>query len=181
MRLHLLLLTVFTLMALPVLHAELAGEEALLKKGGPDAAKLINKARDILYNTQVFASRGVGEGGTPTDACWALTTLVRYDREAKSFLNDLFEQAEFPEQRLYGMAGLIALDPKEKSRFTEEKLKQFAEERVCSQFGCVGEASTFGIQRYLLLQDGYTGYYLFKELPSLYSTTTVSRPKESAK
>lgn len=181
MHFHLFLLTAFTLMALPVLHAELAGEEAVLKKGGPDAAKIIDKARDILCNTQVFASRGFGEGGAPTDACWALTVIVRYDPEAKWLLNELFERAEFPEQRLYGMAGLIVLDPKEKSRFTEEKLKKFADERVYSQFGCVGEASTFGIQRYLLLQDNYMGYYLFKELPSLYSTTTVPRPKEPAK
>ncbi len=168
-------------MALSVLQAELPGEEAILKKGGPDAAKLIDKARDILCNTQVFASRAFGEGGSPTDACWALTVIVRYDPEAKWLLNELFESAEFPEQRLYGMAGLIALDPKAKDRFTEEKLKEFSEERVYTQFGCVGEASTFGIQRHMLLQDNYTGYYLFKNLPSLYSTTTVPRPKEPAK
>ncbi len=166
---------------LTALHAELPSEEVILKKGGPDAAMIIEKARDILATSQVFASRGIGEGGTPTSSCWALTVIVRYDPIAKDFLNLLFDSAEFPEQRLYAIAGLITLDPTNKKRFAPEKIQPFADQLVYTQFGCTGAASRFGMETILLLTEDTAPYYLFKKLPSLYSTQSVLRPSETSK
>lgn len=176
---HILFATLIAL-SLPALRAEPPSEEAVLKKGGPDASALINKARDILSTSEVFATRVAGEPPVATSSCWALTVIVRYDPKAKEFLNSLFDAPKFPEQRLYAIAGLVTLDPAEKKRFASEEISKFATEPVQTQFGKTSTSTDLVTAAYMLIQQG-TPYYLFPQLPPLSSTSPVTRPPAAKK
>ncbi len=155
--------------------AELPDEDAILKRGGVDAAAIICKARSIIEAARVFASRGIGESGEPTSACWALTVIVKYDKDAKDSFNALLDHADTPpEQRLYAIAGLLAVDPREKARITPERIGKFSDLNVQTQFGCVGTNSTFGLEAYRLLENGSPSF-LYDKLPSFYRTVDVPR------
>lgn len=180
MRFPPLALAVFAAASASLLHAELPSETAILKKGGPEAQMIIGKARDILATTQVFASRVVGDPAVPTASCWALTVIVRHDPKAKDFLNSLFESPAFPEQRLYAIAGLLALDPAEKKRFSPEELGKLPDQTVQTQFGRSSMESDLVASSYMLFTQG-TAYYFFPDLPPLYSTITVLRPAKTKK
>ncbi len=162
------------------IRAELPDDEALLKRGGADAVVIIQKARSILASVQVFASREIGEAGSPTASCWALTVIVRHDSEAKEFFNDLYRLGETPEQRLYAIAGLVSVDPMEKKRFTLDDISKFTEMTVHTQFGCISARSTFGAELASLLESS-APYYLFETLPSIYQTVDVARHPEPTK
>ena len=89
--------------------AELPSEEAILKAGGADASAIVQKARTTLSIQQVFGSRGVGYGGQPTSGCWALTVIVRYDKEAKGIFDEIYRLYDEPAAKLYAIAGLLIL------------------------------------------------------------------------
>lgn len=160
--------------SLGTLRAELPQEELILKKGGPDAAIIIDKARNTLSLARVFASRGVGESGVPTASCWALTVIVRYDPEAKEFFDKLMDSASGYEVKMYAVVGLLELDPTAKARFAKLLAGTFPDQPVHAQFGCMANVSTYGIELYNRLENG-TGSYLFEKLPSLYQTVEVER------
>lgn len=161
-------------------RADLPDDEAILNRGGADAEVIIQKAQSILASAQVFASRAIGESGSPTTSCWALTVIVRHDPKAKEFLNDLYRLAETPEQRLYAITGLISVDPTEKRSFSPDRISKFAEMTVHTQFGCIGTQSTFGVEAARLLEGGAPSY-LFETLPSIYRTIDVVRHPEPTK
>jgi hypothetical protein len=175
MRVLLLTVTILTVFWGQTAWAEFPDEENRLKRGGADAEMIIRKARSILASVQVLASRGIGESGTPTSACWALTVIVRYDPKAKEFLNELFQYAETTEQRLYASAGLASMDKPEAVKLAQDRITKFADDVVHTQFGCVASQSTFGLEA-ARITDGGASYYLFEKLPSIYRTTDVKRP-----
>lgn len=168
----------------------LSPEETILKEGGPESKVVINKAFFILAQAEVFASRAVGDIGTFTNTSWALTVLVRYDKDAKaSFESILFAPAEevTPEARLFALVGLFLVAPEERRKyqpkfFGHEKLNQPIERLD----GCNGERGawlTFGLcLESLLSTDGKARYrgadaYLIEDLPPLYQTTRVGRTR----
>ncbi|WP_395747261.1 hypothetical protein [Prosthecobacter sp.] len=177
---HHLLFAVFAALSLPALGAEPPGEEAVLKKGGAEAAALISKARDILSTAEVFATRVVNEPAVPTSSCWALTVIVRYDPKAREFLNALFESPKAPEQRLYAIAGLVTLDAAEKKRFGPAEIGAVSSPPVQTQFGKMKNTTDLPTATYMLLQQG-TPYYFFPQLPPLSSTVNVTREPEAKK
>ena len=180
MRFLILLIAAVAVVCTGSIRAELPDDEAILKRGEADAAVIIQKAQSILASAQVFASRAIGEAGSPTASCWALTVIVRHDPKAKEFFNDLYRLAETPEQRLYAIAGLVSVDPSEKKSFTPDRISKFTEMTVHTQFGCIGAPSTFGVEAARLLESS-APYYLFEVLPSIYRTVDVARPPEPTK
>jgi hypothetical protein len=152
---------------------------------------VFEKALNLLADAEVFASRAVGDvPGTFTDTCWALTVLVRYDKDAKAKFEMIIEADVFPEARLYALAGLFLVMSNHKEKyqpkhFTEAELKQ----PIHRQDGCVyakDEWLTFGLALDCLSRaDGKLypgpGSYLIDDLPPLYKTTRVRRlPPEPA-
>ncbi len=154
-------------------RAALPDEEAILKKGGEEAAVVIQKAYEMLGHTETFASRAVSDGGSPTTGCWALTVIVRYDPNALAFLEDVYENVKGPETKLYAAAGLMALDPKQKVKLNPAKLSEkLRAMSVHVMSGCILMQEPFERLLTMLLKDGPKAY-LYEKLPSIYRTTDV--------
>lgn len=167
------------MVSLAALGAQPSDEEISLRGGGKDADLIIAKARDVLSNAQVYAVGGIGVAGSPSVGCWALTVVVRYDRSAKDFLNRMLECAE-PEGRLYAVAGLLLVEPKQRARFQTAKFVERSEDRVWTQFGCSSLSSRFETEVNRLLEGG-AKHLLFETLPSIYETVDVRRPPSAKK
>lgn len=158
-----------------VLCAQLTNEEAVLKARGKSAGRVIEKAYGILSAATVFTSCAVAPEGFSTSSCWALTVVVRYDPQAEQFLTSLYRSSDNLEKKLYGIVGLMALNPKSKERFAVEGFpSQLRAQIVRVQNGCVQEPVTFEAALQFALQAG-PGFYLCKTLPSIYQTFDVKR------
>jgi len=160
--------------------AELPSEEAILKAGGGDASAIIQKARTTLSLQKVFGSRGVGYGGRPTSGCWALTVIVRHDKEAKEIFHEIYRLCDEPAAKLYAMAGLLILDPQSKKDFTPEKLGKLAELEVERLDGCIGTTSTLGAVVAELIELG-AARYTYEKLPSIYQTADCTKTSHAQK
>lgn len=157
--------------------------EVEILKAHNDASKLIiEKAYSVLFNSQVFASRTVGEPGGSTSPCWALTVIVRYDPQAKQRLTDSLALTDQPEQKLYFLAGLLALDPATAKRYPipafPAKLRSTAAHTLDGCFYDYGKTFEGCLSS---LYAGGTRRYLFDDLPSIYQTIDVSRHEEPKK
>ena len=155
---------------------ELPSEEAILKTGGHNAELVIEKAKNILYHTQVFSTTYWDRGGIPSSACWALTVIIRYEPKPKQFLNELYLLSHRygpynPTAKLYAIAGLIIIDPTMREKFAVKDIpKELRESMVKQQRGCVGKSLTFGAALEELVKALRPEEYLFDELPPLYTT-----------
>ena len=154
--------------------AQFPDEEALLKAGGDVADKIIYKARAVLATQQVLASKAVGFGGQPSSGCWALSVVVRFDKEAKEILEAIYQSCNEPATRLYAIAGLTIVDPDSKTRFTSEKLGSAAHQKVEYIDGCEGSTVSFGDAAKSLILYGSKGY-IYDKLPSLYDTVDCTK------
>ncbi len=154
--------------------AALPNEDAVLKAGGNTAETIIKKARTTLSAQQVFASRGVGYGAQPSSGCWALTVLVRYDRQAKQFFEEVCHYDGQPAAKLYAVAGLLTLDPKTIPDFASLHLDHLLDTRVPSLDGCDGDPTVFSRMVTHLTEHG-TSKYVYDRLPSLYQTVDCSK------
>lgn len=153
-------------------------ETEILKAKGDSAKIIIEKAYSTLFHAQVFASRSIGEGGAPTSACWALTVIVKHDPEALKRLTESLSHIERPEQKLYALTAMFAVDPKTAERWPLSSFPASLREGwVHTMDGCHYSGASF--------EDALTGVYhsgahqyLFDELPSIYQTTDVARYEE---
>ncbi|QIF01304.1 hypothetical protein [Roseimicrobium sp. ORNL1] len=162
----------------PGLHAALPSEEAILRQGGEDAKKIIEKAYSIIRHARVFTSKGAGEGGTPTEGAWALTVITRYDPKAVEELKPLAEQSKNLEVKLYAIAGLITLEPKDAAKY---RLETFPESvlkaEAHSLCGCIYEKQFYMIIYWLVDQGGWQRC-TFEKLPPFFETHDVPRSGE---
>lgn len=154
--------------------AELPSEGTMLKEGGDDAQVIINKARTILMTQQVFASPKVGYGGQATAGCWALSVLVRHDKDAIKSFEEIFRGHYEPAAKMYALAGILLVDPQRKTDFTPEKLGKVADLKVDRLDGCDGDTVTCGSLVAQLLKNG-ASKYVYEKLPSLYLTTDCEK------
>lgn len=135
-----------------------------LEKGDEVAREIVSLARESLWNVNDFSFGKVGEPAELAPGCVALTVLVKYDPEAQSFFEKLYMFSIKPEARLYGMAGLLVLDPEAKKRFLPEHIAEHGAEKVQFFVGCLGGETTFADKANELLEGG-AGNYLLKVLP----------------
>ena len=160
--------------AQPVLQTP--SEFHILEAHGEASKQIIEKAWSVLYSSQVFATNAVGADGDPTTGCWALTVIVRYDREASVRLRESLPRQHRPETKLYMLTGLLALDPENAKRYPITSFsEQLRSSNTHTMHGCnYSAAGTFEAD----LEELYTRgpqRYLYKELPSIYETIDVAR------
>ena len=169
----------FAVAQLPV---QKPSEVEILKAHNESSKLIIEKAYSVLFNSQVFASKEVGEPGAFTSSCWALTVIVRYDPEARQRLAKSLALTDQPEQKLYFLAGLVALDPASAKRYAistfPEKLRSTAAHTLN---GCSYDGGTSFEKCLSSLYEGTFRWYLFDDLPSIYLTIDVSRHEEPKK
>lgn len=156
-------------------QGELPSEEAILKTGGEDASFIIDKARSLLVSAEVFASGAVGYGGTPTDTCWALSVVVRFDPKGKEFLTSLYARPSSAVAKLYAAAGLLSLAPGDRKLFNDSLRAAGQREIVIQRMdGCIETRESFGVALSSLLESGPSPY-VYPKLPSIYRTTEVRK------
>ncbi|MEQ1751000.1 MAG: hypothetical protein ABL974_16345 [Prosthecobacter sp.] len=163
---------------LPVQHPT---ETEILKAKAVGAKILIDKAYSTLFHAQVFASRLVGESGSPTSACWAMTVIVKHDQEALKRLTESLPYVTVPEQKLYVLATMFAFDPKTSERWPLSSFPASLRERkVQTMNGCLHSEASF---EEILTEIYHSGSrrYLFDERPSIYQTTDVTRDEQKSK
>lgn len=162
----------------PIQHPS---ETEILKAGGLPAEMMIEKAYAILDRADVFASRAVGDGGTPTSACWALTVIVKHEAGARERLTEILPRIKGPETKLYILAGLLALDPETPKRHPQSDFpKELLKKAAHTMGGCIYAKSTFEAELLTLYSEGASSY-LFENLPSIYQTTDVRRFEDLVK
>ena len=128
-----------------------------------EAAARVAMARDVLSEIRQFSSSEIGESGRPSPGSIALTTVVNYNPKAKEFFEMLYMFGDTPASRLYGVAGMLILDPNAKKRFDHDHIKAHSNEEVEVEIGCIVGRSTFDAIAGDLLKGGGTEY-LLKEL-----------------
>lgn len=162
----------------PGLHAALPSEEAILAKGGEDAKKIINKAYSIIRRAKVFASCRIGERGSPTEGAWALTVVTRYDPKAAEVLMPMAEQSENLEMKLYAIAGLITLEPKNAAKYRIESFPESVLDAEAHAFTGDNYKKGFTLAIYWLVQHEGWRACTFEKLPSFFETHDVLRSGE---
>jgi hypothetical protein len=152
------------------LGAEFPSEEKVLRANGDEAKLVIQKAYSILFRANIFASKGVGIGGTPTASSWALTVIVRYDPEAVARLETAYRSTYPPVVKLYCLVGVFALDQTAGKRLAEDPIAvSLMATEINTLDGCIAWARPFGDCLAGVLK-GDTKRYFFEELPSIYKT-----------
>src|SRR6478609_5331392 len=112
-------------------------EQQILDTGGPESRRVIEKAYEQLASAHMFEFTDVGEG-TPSASCWALTVIIRYDREeATERFTNIFTHSDKPFLRLYALLGLHLLNPKNPDWLPTSQPKQFLEQRIWQAGGCM--------------------------------------------
>ena len=153
-------------------------ETEILKAKGDGAKIIIEKAYSTLFHTQVFASRAIGEAGAPTSACWALTVIVKHDPEALKRLTESLGYIEQPEQKLYVLTAMFAVDPKTSERWPISSFPAALRERlVHTMDGCIYSGASFEDALAEVYHSG-ARRYIFDDLPTIYQTTDVTRHEE---
>jgi hypothetical protein len=150
-------------------------ETEILEKQGDDAKIIINKAYSLLCQAQVFASNTVGAGGDTPSACWALTVIVKYDKEALARLTQRLMSTEEPVAKLYLLTAMFAVDPKTAERWPISYFPASLRGTSVHHLDAC-DYSTPNFQD--LLNDIYQNgarRYLLTELPSIYQTIDVQR------
>jgi hypothetical protein len=151
-------------------------ETAILEKQGDGARIIIDKAYSILSHARLLATCNVGDGATP-EACWALTIVVKHDKQALAQLTELLMSLEEPVPKLYVLAAMMAVDPKTAERWPisnfPAKLREAPVQsmRDCNIGFCTFEEALPGVYEF------GSALYILKELPSIYQTTDIA-PRE---
>ena len=162
----------------PGLHATMPSEEAILRQGGEDAKKIINKAYSIIRRAKVFASCGIGERNLPTEGAWALTVITRYDPKAVEVLAPMAEQSKNLEVKLYAIAGLITLDPKNVAKYRIESFPESVLNAEAHAFTGSTYRKGFTLAIYWLVQHEGWRACTFEKLPPFFETYPALRSGE---
>jgi hypothetical protein len=162
----------------PGLHAALLSEEAILSQGGDDAKKIINKAYSIIRRAKVFASREIGTPGLPTEGAWALTVITRYDPKAAEVLQPMAEQSENLEVKLYAIAGLITLEPKNAAKYHIESFPKSVLDAEAHAFSGSTYRKGFTLAIYWLVHHEGWRACTFEKLPPFFETYPALRSGE---
>lgn len=173
-----IVLSLICSLSLAQLPVQRPSEAEILKAKGDGAKIIIEKAYSILFHAQVFASRAIGEAGAPTSTCWALTVIVKHDPEALKRLAESLSHIKQPEQKLYALTAMFAVDPKTAERWPISSFPASQREGlVHTMDGCIYSGASF---EDALIEVYHSGArrYLFDELPSIYQTTDVARHEE---
>lgn len=110
-----------------------------------------------------------------------MTVIVKHDQEALKRLTESLSSVKVPEQKLYILAAMFAIDSKTSERWPLSSFPASLREAIVHTMdGCIyGEASFEDI----LTEIYHSGSprYLFNELPSIYQTTDVTRYEQKSK
>lgn len=104
--------------------------------------------------------------------------IVKYDSEALKRLTVSLSYIEQPEQKLYALTAMFALDPKTAERWPISSFPaSLRDGSVHTMDGCIYSGASFEDALTEVYHSGASGY-LFEELPTIYQTTDVARHEE---